>query len=152
MKYFSMVARLLCEFYNVVLRHILREFNKEANELAQVASNYKVNSLALRELIIVNESFVPFQEGEVYYIGQLDPSDWKKPIVKYVKNPNLPIDRKTRYRALSYVLLADVWYKKFVNGNLLTCLGMSEAFIALVKCMKVFAGPSVGEKMKWALT
>ena len=83
---------------------------------------------------------MPFQEGEVYYIGQLDPSDWRKPIVKYLKDPNLSVDRKKRYKALSYVTLGDVLYKKFVDDNLLTCLGESEAFITLAEVHEGICG------------
>ena len=57
-----MIARLLCEFDNVKLRHIPREFNGETNELAQIASNYKVSPSSLREFIIVKKSFVLFRK------------------------------------------------------------------------------------------
>ena len=94
-----------------------------------------------------------FQEREIYYIGQLDSNDWRKPIVEYSKNPNLSIDRKTRYRALSYVLLGDFLYKKSIDENLLTFLGEREAFIALAEVHEGICGAhQLGEKMKWALT
>ena len=126
-----MAARLLCAFDNVILRHILREFNEEANELAQIASKYKVSPSSLGEFITVKKSFVLFQEREIYCLGQLDPDDWRKPIVDSLKNPNVLVDRKTRYKTLSYVLLNDVLYKKFVDENLLTCLGERKGLLLL---------------------
>ena len=60
---------------------------------------------------------------------------------------------ENKNRALNYVILGDSLYKKVVDGNIiLTCLGESEAYIALAEVHEGICGAhQVGEKMKWTL-
>ena len=67
-KYFSIATRLLFEFDNVIIWHVPREFNQEANDLAQLAFKYKVTPSTLNKLAEVKQAFVPLEEREVYLI------------------------------------------------------------------------------------
>lgn len=42
-------------------------------------------------------------EHEVFFIDSSSPIDWKNPIIDYLENPVGSTDRKTKYRALSYM-------------------------------------------------
>ncbi|KAL1318352.1 hypothetical protein AAHE18_15G200100 [Arachis hypogaea] len=137
-KYFNVATELLSKFDNIIVRHVPRELNQEANELAQIASRYKIKPSTLEKLVLSLE--------------KLDPEDWRVPIVEYLKNPNLSVDKKLKYRAQSYVLISNVLFKKSVDGNLLTCLGEKEAYLALAEVHEGICGThQSGEKMRWVM-
>ena len=47
-KYLSLALRLLDQFDDVIIWHVPREENFEANELAQLATRYKINTSMLK--------------------------------------------------------------------------------------------------------
>ena len=60
--------------------------------------------------------------------------------------------KKTKNKALNYVILGDSLFRKSIDGNLLTCLSESEAYIALAEVHEGICGAHhAGEKMKWVL-
>ena len=133
-------------------RHVPREENFEANELAQLASRYKINISMLKMLIKLKGQCAPVEEREVYLLSQVSSSDWREPIVKFLRNPNASVDRKTKNSALNYVIRGNSLFKQFVDGNLLTWLSDSKADIALAEMHEGICGAhQVGEKMKWVL-
>ena len=143
---------MLEQFNNVIIRHVPREENFEANELAQLASRYKINTPTLKKLIELKGQYAPVEEKEVYLLSHLSQLDWRKPIVELLRNPNASINRRIKNRALNYVILGDSLFKKSVNGNLLTCLSESESYIALAEVHERICGAhQSGEKMKWVL-
>ncbi|XP_020970106.1 uncharacterized protein LOC110268352 [Arachis ipaensis] len=149
-KYFNVATKLLSEFDNVIVRHVPRELNQEANKLAQIASRYKIKSSTLEKLVRIKDIFMPLREREVLLLEKLDPKDWRVLIVEYLENPSLSVDRKLKYRAQSYVLMNNVLFKKSVDGNLLTCLGEKETYLALAEVHKGICGAhQSGKKMKW---
>ncbi|XP_057432184.1 uncharacterized protein LOC130724933 [Lotus japonicus] len=159
MKYHSKAVKMLRSFDEVELCHIPRIENAEANVLAQIASGYRLPRKKFKELVKVKRKFIPsFKERkvefeqEVLVISNLDDSDWRKPVVKYLQNPNAPIDRRTKYRALSYLILDDELFKKGVNEVLLKCLSEEEAFRAVKAVHDGMCGAhQAGHKMKWTL-
>ena len=49
-KYLSLVLRLLDQFDDVIIQHVPREENFEADELAQLALRYKINTSTLKKV------------------------------------------------------------------------------------------------------
>ncbi|XP_050878515.1 uncharacterized protein LOC127082320 [Lathyrus oleraceus] len=89
---------------------------------------------------------------EILAVDSLTDEDWRKPIVVYLQNPTASTDRKTRYRALSYVLLDSEFFKKSPEGILLKCLNESEAYFALLTMHNGACGAhQVDHNMKWLL-
>ncbi|XP_050875048.1 uncharacterized protein LOC127078657 [Lathyrus oleraceus] len=146
--YFVIANRLLKEFDNVAFRHIPRVENQEANDLAQLASGYKVSKEKLEEAIeirgrVISTKLSPsdlesirlgYGDEENFEILNIDDpgiEDWRKPIKDYLQYPNQKAERKIKYRALSYVLFGNKLFKKTAEGVLLKCLGEDEAYIAL---------------------
>ncbi|KAL1333382.1 hypothetical protein AAHE18_11G096500 [Arachis hypogaea] len=115
----------------------------------QVSLEYRCVSENLRKYFNVATELL---KREVLSLEKLDPEDWRVPIVEYLKNPSLSVDRKLKYRAQSYVLISNVLFKKSVDGNLLTCLGKKEAYLALAKVYEGICGThQSGKKMKWVI-
>ncbi|XP_072087057.1 uncharacterized protein [Arachis hypogaea] len=139
-KYFNVAIKLLSEFDNVILRHVPRELNQEASELAQIASRYKIKLSTLEKLVRIKDIFMPLRERKVLSLEKLDLEYWRVPIVEYLENSILTVDRKLKYRAQSYVLMNNVLFKKSIDGNLLTCLGEKEAYLALAEVHEGICG------------
>src|SRR4051812_27463419 len=74
--------------------------------------------------------FVNEEEFEVLNIDSLVDTDWRSPIVNYLRNPSTDTDRKVKYRALSHFLMGNEFFKKTLEGVLLKCLGEAEAYLA----------------------
>ncbi|XP_050877842.1 uncharacterized protein LOC127081647 [Lathyrus oleraceus] len=85
-----------------------------ANDLAQIASGYKISKEKLHKVIevggkVVVTKLVPLDlekiklgcvdEGnfEILEIDSLTDEDWRKPIVVYLQSPTVSTDRKTRF-------------------------------------------------------
>jgi ribonuclease HI len=112
--YYEECKEILKSFQLVILRHIPRENNEEANRLAQSASGYRENQ----------EVFA----NDVYSFGSdLAEDDWRKEIADYLENPSRKVSRKLRYKAIKFVLLDGRLYYKSLDGVLLQCLGQEEA-------------------------
>jgi len=82
-------------------------------------------------------------------IDILTTHDWRKPLVNYLQNPNLSVDRKIKYKAINYVIIRDVLHNKGIDEVLLKCLAKSEAYIASTETREGICGShQAGEKMK----
>jgi ribonuclease HI len=92
MNYYEECKEILKSFQLVILQHIPRENNGDANRLAQSASRYREN----QEVFAI----------DVYSIGgDLAEDDWRKEIADYLENPSRKVSRKLRYKAIKFVLL-----------------------------------------------
>ncbi|XP_058775227.1 uncharacterized protein LOC131649483 [Vicia villosa] len=149
--------------------HVPRIKNQEVNDLAQKASGYRISKEKLEELVEVRgkamasklsptdlESsrlgYTNEEEFEVLAIDTLVHTNWRSPIIKYLKDPSLNTDRKTKYRALSYVLMGNELFKKTPESILFKCLGENEAHLALSSVHSGACGAhQSGHKMKWLL-
>jgi ribonuclease HI len=108
--YYEECKEILKNFQLVILQHIPRENNGEANRLAQSASGYREN----QEVFAI----------DVYSYGSdLAEDDWRKEIADYLENPSRKVSRKLRYKAIKFVLLDGRLYYKSMDGVFLQCLG-----------------------------
>ncbi|KAK2382415.1 hypothetical protein QL285_069951 [Trifolium repens] len=144
-----------------------------------ISSGYKMSKEKLTQLIEIKEKMVlqePISEQlsmpklvgadsipqdelenfhnnfEIFAMDNLSDDDWRKPIVEYLRNPTGSVDRKIKYRALSYVIFENDLFKKTSEGILLKCLNESEAYIAISDVHSGTCGShQAGHKMKWLL-
>jgi len=132
---------LLKRFTHVEIQHIPYVENQEANDLAQIASGYKVSKGKIEEPIEIKNKrssretpsrklLIPKLGGaeapgehaqgtnlvEIFVINNLTDDDWQKPIVNYLENPDGTTCRKIKYRALSYVIVGNELFKKTPEG------------------------------------
>jgi len=103
-KYYEECQELLNSFSSVIIKHIPRNQNQEANWLAQSASRYQQVIEILTDEVVADD-------------------DWRKDIIEYLKNPSQQVSRKLKYKDLKFVLLDDQLYHRTVDGVLLKCLG-----------------------------
>jgi hypothetical protein len=93
----------LKSFQLVILQHIPRENNEEANRSAQSASGYREN----QEVFAI----------DVCSFGSdLAEDDWRKEIADHLENTSQKVSRKLRYKAITFVLLDGRLYYKHWMG------------------------------------
>src|SRR5688572_23311791 len=85
--YYEDCLQLLKEFKSAVIDHIPRNYNEEANRLAQHASGYR-----------------PIQGAMTL---ELATDDWQKEIADYLNDLSRKVDRRVHFQATKYVLLED---------------------------------------------
>jgi hypothetical protein len=95
--YFEESRQLLDEFVSVILEHIPKAQNEEANRLAQFTSGYRRRASILFDDVL--------------------PNDWRKEILDYLKNSSQRVSGKLKYKALKYILLEEF----FFIGRLMVC-------------------------------
>src|ERR1044072_4276259 len=118
-------AHVFCKskFDDFSFKHVPRIKNQEANDLAQIASGYKVSKSKLKGLIKVRNELIStlpvpaklststlvgvddmddFSDLKksigVFTIDNLPNNDWRKPIVEFLQNPTGSTDRKIKYK------------------------------------------------------
>jgi ribonuclease HI len=79
--YYEECKEILKSFQLVILQHIPREHNEEANRLAQSAFGYR-------------ESQEVFSTEVCAFGSDLAEDDWRKEIVDYLENPSRKVSRK----------------------------------------------------------
>ena len=68
---------------------------------------------------------------KIFAINNLTDNDWRKPIVNYLENPDGTTCRKIKYRALSYVIVGNEFFKKTPEVVLLKCLDETGAYLVV---------------------
>ncbi|GKV32763.1 hypothetical protein SLEP1_g41344 [Rubroshorea leprosula] len=148
--------KLLEEFDDVILRHVTRDLNTEANKMAQIASGLKIPEGVMSIIVVVEKRILPsiHTRGMVISACSLDvtQTDWRYPIMEYLKNPNFKASRRTKMQALNYVLLESVLYKKGHDELLLRCLGPDEYCQIMSDVHNGICGAhQAGIKMRWLI-
>jgi hypothetical protein len=129
----------LKSFQFVILQHIPREHNEEANRLAQSASGYK-------------ESQDVFAKEVCTFGSDLAEDDWRKEIVDYLENPSRKVSWKLWYKAIKFVLLDGCLFYKSLDGVLLQCFGQEEAKKMMSEVHDGLCGAHQSAyRMKWVI-
>jgi hypothetical protein len=123
----------------VILQHIPREHNEEANRLSQSASGY-------REIQEV------FSNDVCAFGSDLAEDDWRKEIVDYLENPSRKVSRKLRHKAIKFFLLDGRLFYKSLDAVLLQCLGQEEAKKMMSEVHDGLCGAHQSAcRMKWVI-
>ncbi|GLU07027.1 hypothetical protein SLE2022_240070 [Rubroshorea leprosula] len=154
--YFALAVQLLEEFDDVILRHVTRDLNIEANEMAQIASGLKIPEGVMSRIVVVEKRILPsiHMRGMAISACSIDitQTDWRYPIMEYLKNPNFKASRRTKMQALNYVLLEGVLYRKGHDELLLRCLGPDEYCQIMSDVHNGICGAhQAGIKMRWLI-
>jgi hypothetical protein len=81
-----------------------------------------------------------------------DVADWRAPIMKYLRNPRVRINKNVRCTNFKYILVDNEVYRRTVDDVLLKCLGPNDAILAMAEVHKGICGThQSAPKMKWLL-
>jgi ribonuclease HI len=137
--YYEECKEILKSFQLVILQHIPREHNEEANRLAQSASGYR-------------ESQEVFAKEVCAFGSDLAEDYWRKEIIDYLEKPSRKDSRKLRYKAIKFVLLDGHLFYKSLDGVLLQCLGQEEANKMMSEVHDGLCGAHQSTyRMKWVI-
>jgi hypothetical protein len=123
----------------VILQHIPREHNEEANKLAQSASGYWENQEV-------------FANDVCAFGNDLAENDWRKEIVDYLQDLDRKVSRNLRYKATKFLLFDGHLFYKSLDGVLLQCLGQEEAKKMMSEVHDGLCGAHQSAyRMKWVI-
>jgi hypothetical protein len=84
--------------------------------------------------------------------NEADASDWRTPIINYLRNLSVRTNMNVRRAAFKYVLMNDELYRQTVNDVLLKCLSPGDAILAMAEVHEGICGTHrSAPKMKWLL-
>ncbi|GKV06877.1 hypothetical protein SLEP1_g18697 [Rubroshorea leprosula] len=86
----------------------------------------KVPESVMSKIVVVEKRILPHGMAISACSIDVTQTDWRYPIMEYLKNPNFKASRRTKMQALNYVLLEDVLYRRGHDELLLRCLGPDE--------------------------
>ncbi|KAF8364967.1 hypothetical protein HHK36_031419 (mitochondrion) [Tetracentron sinense] len=80
----------------------------------------------------------------------VDEGDWRYPYIKYLSNPSQERLKLVRQRAVNFVLIEGVLYRRGADGILLRCLSRPEADRVMAEVHEGICGAhQAGPKMRW---
>nr|ABA97489.1 retrotransposon protein, putative, unclassified [Oryza sativa Japonica Group] len=78
--------------------------------------------------------------------------DWRIPLIQYLKDPTLKVDRKIRRQAFKYTLLDGDLYRRNIDGVLLKCLDKDQSKVVMGEVHEGICGThQSAHKMNWLL-
>lgn len=82
----------------------------------------------------------------------VDEGDWRYPYIKYLSNPSQERLKLVRQRAVNFVLIEGVLYRRGADGILLRCLSRLEADRVMAEVHEGICGAhQAGPKMRWVI-
>ncbi|XP_062020999.1 uncharacterized protein LOC133737473 [Rosa rugosa] len=130
LSYHALADQLANTFDRISFAHLPRGQNMEANEMAQLASGLRIPEGDDSRVIKIAKRTLPTLEergvSEDAFVIDIEPDDWRLPIIKFHKNPQGNHDRKTRYLAGQFVIYKEAVYRKSSDDLLLLCIGGQE--------------------------
>ncbi|CAL8993116.1 unnamed protein product [Prunus brigantina] len=158
--YYVMALNTADQFSRISFVHVPRAENHEANEMAQVASRVSIPANDHDRVIRIEKRTLPTltERGmtsqvasvEVTDVIETADTDWRYPIVKYLRNPSGNHERTTRFRARCYLIYQNELYRKGSDGLLLLCPSTKEIEVIMTESHEGICGAhQSGIKMRW---
>jgi ribonuclease HI len=108
---------IIHSFDEFSIRHISRVENRRANNLAQDASGYRITCAGPIHQVADRPSENSGLSGVTRKVllidsadNEADASDWRTPIINYLRNPSVRTDKNIQRTAFKYVLMSDELY------------------------------------------
>jgi hypothetical protein len=96
---------------------------KEDNEESVTKKSESVNVLVL----VDEEKMEPMKDYDSVKGGGTIQTDWRLPLLEYIRNPGKTTDQKIKRQVLKYTSLDDDLSQRTIDGVLLKCLGEEHA-------------------------
>ncbi|KAI3457318.1 hypothetical protein Pfo_013981 [Paulownia fortunei] len=142
--YFNYARRLIGWLRDIVIEHIPRTDNKQADALANLASILAMPEGEARvpicrswvvPPIFEDENCDEDEENHVVEVFEVEKEDWRQPLVDYLKYEKLPDDPHQRVdirrRVARFIHYKSTLYRRSFDGVFLRCLGDDEAIQAI---------------------
>ncbi|XP_073298515.1 uncharacterized protein [Primulina huaijiensis] len=124
LKYLGLITARAASFIDWSIEQISREYNREADTLAELAASK--SDISTREILCLTRLVLSVDEE----VPPIQKSSWMTPLIEYIVRGMLPEDRaqaaKIKRQAPRFVFLNDVLYRRSYQGPLLKCLSENE--------------------------
>ncbi|VVA37976.1 Hypothetical predicted protein, partial [Prunus dulcis] len=154
--YHALASQMIKDLDEVILTHLLREHNSQANVMAQLASGVQISKGLSEELFKVEKrslsSIFERRISPEVMVLTVTPDDWRHEIISYLKAPNGPHSQQVWRRARYYVIRDEILFRIGSDDLLMKCLGKKEQLIAMTEVHDGICGAyQAGIKMRWLL-
>jgi hypothetical protein len=151
-KYLLRTQSLMTQLGHVRIVKIPREENSAADALSKLASSNLGASPSVK--ILVEEAFTPaIDEPEMILSVQPSNDSWMDPIIRYLKDGNLPPDSgeasKRQHRSARFCLINDRLYKRGFSTPFLKCLTPEEGAHVIREIHEGPAGAHQGARISY---
>jgi hypothetical protein len=127
-KYCAAFQKLEDKFEGLEFHHVERDRNAAADALSKLGSSWAQVPPKIFVQEVSCPSILSDQTEECNTLSQLelDPNDWREPIIRYIKNKEEPDDKAATERiarqSAHYTLIGDTLYRRGVTGVLMKCI------------------------------
>jgi ribonuclease HI len=126
-RYLEKVRSLASQFKHFELVYVPREQNARADLLSKLASTKKPGN----NRTVIQETISKPSAERTEALIVIEGSDWRYPIIKYLREEILPEEKEEATRlkktALHYAMKGDKLYKRGFSNPLLLCVGETES-------------------------
>jgi hypothetical protein len=127
-KYCAAVRKLEDKFEGLEIHHVERDHNAAADALSKLGSSRAQVPPGIFVQEVSCPSIPSDQTEECNTLSQpeLDPNDWREPIIRYIKNEEEPDDKAVAERiarqSAHYTLIGGTLYRRGTTGVLMKCI------------------------------
>ncbi|GAA0150761.1 hypothetical protein LIER_09626 [Lithospermum erythrorhizon] len=144
-KYLAQAMQLAKKFEQVVLEHIPRSMNEEADHLSRLGTTYYDE---LPKGVCVEIRDKPAYEECLSLPILQEPEDWRTPIARYLTNGQPPESlteaQKIRNRSFKFYMYDEELYKKSWDWPLLRCVSDEDILKILAEVHQGWCGSHIG--------
>jgi ribonuclease HI len=127
-KYCTAVRKLEDKFEGLTFHHVERDRNTAADVLSKLGSSRTQvpPGVFVQEIPHPSISLDQAEECNTLSQPESDSDDWRRPIIKYIKNEEEPYDKNTAERiarqSTHYTLIGETLYRRGASGVLMKCI------------------------------
>jgi hypothetical protein len=127
-KYCAAVRKLEDKFEGLEFHHVERDHNAAADALSKLGSSRAQAPPRIFVQEIPQPSILSGQVEECNALSQpeVDPNDWREPIIRYTKNEEEPNDKATTEcitrQSTHYTIIGGLLYRRGAAGVLMKCI------------------------------
>jgi transposase InsO family protein len=127
-KYCTAVQKIEDKFEGLEFHHVERDCNAAADALSKLGSSRAQVPSGIFVQEVSHPSILLDQAEECNTLSQpeLDPNDWREPIIRYIKNEEEPDDKVAAEciarQSAHYTLIGDTLYRRGATGILMKCI------------------------------
>ena len=127
-KYCAAVRKLEDKFEGLEFHHVERDRNTAADTLSKLGSGRTQvpPGVFVQEIARPSISIDQTEECNIVDQPESDSDDWRRPIIKYIKNEEEPDDKNSTERiarqSAHYTLIGEILYRRGASGVLMKCI------------------------------
>jgi transposase InsO family protein len=127
-KYCVVVWKLEDKFEGLEFHHAERDPNAAADALSKLGSSqaHVPFGVFVQEILQLSVTTDQMEECHVLSQAEVDPNDWREPIIRYIRNEEEPDDKAAAEciarQSAHYTIIGGLLYRRRTGGVLMKCI------------------------------